>query len=304
MFEEIREAILVLISTPVYALVIGGEILFSVIHHHKTYSLKGTFENIYLMLLNMGLDLLMRFICLYVLNYFYKFHFFSIDNLWLYWILLLIGQDFLFYLLHTADHYCRFFWAIHVTHHSSEEFNLTVGFRSSVFQPLYRFFYFIPLSIVGFDAKDIMFMYSATQIYGILIHTKYIGKLGFLEHVLSTPSHHRVHHGSNVNYLDRNMGMVFIFWDKLFGTFTEEKEEVKYGLTENITSHHPGNVVFHEWKSIWQDLKKSSNWKHKFLYIFGPPGWSHDGHKKTSIELRRMHLRETEETGKIKSRMI
>src|SRR6201987_4925586 len=260
MFNEFREALLVLISTPVYAIVIGAEIIFSHIHKHNEYSKKGTVENIYLMLLNMGLDILMRGVCLLVLNYFFQFRFFQLENKWAYWIVLLITQDFMFYLLHYVDHYVRFFWAVHVTHHSSEEFNLTVGFRSSVFQPLYRFAYFIPLALIGFDGKDIMFMYSATQIYGIIIHTKYIKKLGFLEWFMSTPSHHRVHHASNALYLDKNMGMVFIIWDKLFGTFVaeDEKEKVRYGLTENINSRNPVHVVFHEWKNIFSDLRKTN----------------------------------------------
>ena len=293
MFNEFREALLVLISTPVYAIVIGAEIIFSNIHKQNEYSKKGTIENIYLMLLNMGLDILMRGVCLLVLDYFFRLHFVQIQNKWAYWIVLLIAQDFMFYILHYADHYCRFFWAVHVTHHSSQEFNLTVGFRSSVFQPLYRFAYFIPLVLIGFDGKDIMFMYSATQIYGIIIHTKYINKLGFLEWFMSTPSHHRVHHASNALYLDKNMGMVFIIWDKLFGTFVpeQEKEKVRYGLTEKISSHHPVNVVFHEWKNIFKDVGKANSFKHKFMYVFGPPGWSHDGSKKTSRQLREAFLK-------------
>jgi sterol desaturase/sphingolipid hydroxylase (fatty acid hydroxylase superfamily) len=286
MFGTFREAILVLISTPIYAIVIGIEIVFSHLHNHKKYSNKGLITNIYLMLANMSLDLLMRGACLVVLNYFFKYHFIQFENQIIYWFVLLILQDFLFYWLHYVDHYCRLFWAVHVTHHSSEEFNLTVGFRSSVFQPLYRFIYFIPLSFLGFDGKDIMFMYSATQIYGILIHTQYVGKLGFLEYFMSTPSHHRVHHGSNIAYLDKNMGMVFIFWDKLFGTFQEEVEIVKYGLTENIHSHHPIKVIFHEWAAIVKDVKKAPDFKSKWMYVFGPPGWSHDGSKKTSDQLR------------------
>jgi sterol desaturase/sphingolipid hydroxylase (fatty acid hydroxylase superfamily) len=286
MFGTFREAILVLISTPIYAVVIGIEIIFSHLHNHKKYSNKGLITNIYLMLANMSLDFLMRGICLMVLNYFFQFHFVAIYNQWAYWILLLVLQDFMFYWLHYVDHYCRLFWAVHVTHHSSEEFNLTVGFRSSVFQPLYRFIYFIPLSFLGFDGKDVMFIYSATQIYGILIHTQYVGKLGFLEYFMSTPSHHRVHHGSNIAYLDKNMGMVFIFWDKLFGTFQAEVEIVKYGLTENIASHHPLKVIFHEWSAIIKDVRTAPDFKSKWMYIFGPPGWSHDGRKKTSDQLR------------------
>lgn len=288
--NEFREELLIKLSIPVYAIVIGAEILFSYLHDKKYYSTKGVLANIYLSTLNFMLDILLRGVCLAVLWYFYQFKFVEIDKVahpfW-YWFVLLVTQDFMFYWLHRVDHYCRLFWAVHVTHHSSEEFNLTVGFRSSVFQPLYRFIYFIPLSLLGFDPLDVMFMYAATQIYGILIHTKFIGKLGFLEWILSTPSHHRVHHASNVKYLDKNMGMVFIIWDRLFGTFAAEEEEVVYGLTKNIETYHPLKMVFHEWKNIYNDLtKKKAPLKAKLMYIFGPPGWSHDGSTKTSRQLR------------------
>src|ERR1700736_3017169 len=137
----------------------------------------------------------MRGVCELILDHLFRFHFLQIGTTWIYWTVLLVTQDLLFYVLHYVDHYCRFFWALHVTHHSSQEFNLTVGFRSSVFQPLYRFIYFIPLSLFGFKGLDVMFVYSATQIFGILAHTKTIHKLGILEYILVTPSHHRVHHG-------------------------------------------------------------------------------------------------------------
>ena len=286
--NEFREALLIAITTPIYAIVIGVEILFSYFHQKNYYSVKGTLSNIYLTSLNLGLDILVRGICLLVLNYFFQFKFVEINNQYAYWGILLIAQDFMFYWLHRVDHFCRMFWAVHVTHHSSEEFNLTVGFRSSVFQPLYRFIYFIPLALLGFKGIDIMFIYSATQIYGILIHTKSVNKLGVFEYFMSTPSHHRVHHASNIKYLDKNLGMVFIIWDKLFGTFVpeDEKENVVYGLTENIKTHHPVKMVFHEWINILNDLKKPSSLKAKLMYVFGPPGWSHDGSKKTSRQLR------------------
>lgn len=293
--DNFREALLIMISTPIYILVIGAELLFSYIHEKKYYSTKGIFANVYLSALNFSLDILVRGVCLFVLNYFYQFKFTEIQNPIAYWTVLLIAQDFMFYWLHRVDHYCRLFWAVHVTHHSSEEFNLTVGFRSSVFQPLYRFIYFIPLSLFGFKGIDIMFIYAATQIYGILIHTKTVGKLGLLEWFLSTPSHHRVHHASNVKYLDKNMGMVLIIWDRLFGTFQEEdkNEQVVYGLTENIKTYHPLKMVFHEWISIGKDLRKPSSVRAKFMYVFGPPGWSHDGSKKTARQLRRQLKQES-----------
>lgn len=287
--NEFREALLIKLSIPIYAIVIGIEILYSYWHEKKHYSTKGLLSNLYLTTLNFSLDILVRGICLGVLWYFYQFKFIEISNLTnplLYWTILLFAEDFMFYWMHRIDHFCRFFWAVHVTHHSSEEFNLTVGFRSSVFQSLYRFVYFIPLSLVGFDPLDVMFMYAATQIYGILIHTKTVGKLGFLEWFLSTPSHHRVHHGSNIKYLDKNMGMIFIIWDRVFGTFEKEEEVVVFGLTENLKTYNPITMVFHEWGAIFTDIKKQITFKEKFMYVFGPPGWSHDGSRKTSKQLQ------------------
>lgn len=287
--NEFRESLLVLISVPIYVVVIGFEFFYSYFKHKGLYSTKGVLTNVYLTALNMGLDILVRAVCLLILSYFYQFKFVDLSfNPILYWSVLILSEDFMYYWLHRIDHYCRFFWAVHVTHHSSEEFNLTVGFRSSVFQPLYRFVYFIPLALLGFNGLDIMFAYSATQIFGILVHTQTVDKLGLLEYFLVTPSHHRVHHGSNVRYLDKNMGMMLIIWDKLFGTFqAEEKSDpVKFGLTTNINTYDPIKVVFHEWQNIFKDLQKKCSPKEKFMYVFGPPGWSHDGSTKTSSQLR------------------
>lgn len=283
---DFKETWVILISTPLYAVLIGAEILVSAYFKNQKYSLRGTIENFYLMLLNMGIDIFMRAFTLFFLGYFFTMKVVQIEHVFLYWFILLILEDFMFYWLHYLDHYVRLFWAVHVTHHSSEEFNLTVGFRSSVFQPLYRFMFFIPIAWLGFEPMDIMLMYSITQIYGILIHTQYVRKLGFLEYFFATPSNHRVHHGSNVVYLDKNMGMVFIIWDRLFGTYQAEEEEVVYGLTTNIPDHKPTTVVFHEWKSIWQDVRNAPNLSAKLGYVFGPPGWSHDGSRKTSEQLR------------------
>jgi len=289
--EDYKQELLLLISTPLYAILIGLEMVLSALHHKHLYTVKDTLTNVYLTSLNFSLELLIRFFCLGFLAYFFQFQFLHIQNQYLYWFLLLILQDIAFYFEHRVDHYCRFFWAVHVTHHSSEKFNLTTGFRSSVFQPLYRFVYFIPLAVIGFRPSDIMLMYSATQIYGILIHTQYIKKLGFLEYFMATPSHHRVHHASNTIFLDKNMGMVLIIWDKIFGTFASEDdlkdEQIRFGLTKNIERpNHPVDIVFHEWLNIAADLKMNIPFKTKLKYLFMPPGWSHDGSRKTSKQLR------------------
>jgi sterol desaturase/sphingolipid hydroxylase (fatty acid hydroxylase superfamily) len=289
----IRETLLILISTPLYAVVIGLEILLSNIQKLPSYSIKDTAQNIYLMLLNAGLDLLFRSISIgIILNFIYGHRYFELQIGWWYWIVLFVLEDFMYYWLHRVDHHCRLFWATHVTHHSSEKFNLTVGFRSSVMEPLYRFIYFIPIAFCGFRPWDIAFVYAATQIWGILVHTEKIKKLGWLEYILVTPSHHRVHHASNPRYLDKNMGMFLIIWDKLFGSFQPELPEsayqpMKYGLTKTLEKETPVTIVFHEWKNLSNDMvRKDLSWKQKLGYLFGPPGWSHDGSRLTSKQLR------------------
>ena len=292
MAESIREQFLILLTTPVYLFIIVLEVVLSNLHGKKSYSLADTLNNFVLMVLNGGLDLLFRSVYVVILFFVWEHRITEIGTPWVYWLTLLLAEDFAFYWLHRFDHEIRLFWAVHVTHHSSDKMNFTVGFRSSVLQPLYRFVYFIPLAWLGFRPMDIIFMYSATQIWGILIHTETIGKMGWLEYILVTPSHHRVHHASNARYLDRNMGMFLIVWDKLFGTFQEELpadryQPIRYGLTKPLESQNPVHVVSHEWVSILKDLaRRDLTWRQRIGYLFGPPGWSHDGSRKTSDELR------------------
>lgn len=287
-----KEQLLILFSSSLYIVVIGFEILLSHLHLKKYYTVKETLINVYLCVVNSSIDLLFRLVYLVILWWFYNFHFIDLSvNSYLYWPILFLSEDFIFYIEHRVDHYCRIFWAVHVTHHSSDQFNLTTGFRSSVFQPLYRFIYFIPLALAGFKPVDIVFMYSLTQIYGILVHTQYIKKMpAWFESIFVSPSHHRVHHASNIRYLDRNMGMVLIIWDKIFGTFQEElaTDPVKYGLVKPLQNpHHLTNIIFHEFESVKKDLQKDISFRIKLKYLFMPPGWSHDGSTKTAADLRK-----------------
>jgi sterol desaturase/sphingolipid hydroxylase (fatty acid hydroxylase superfamily) len=291
--EAVKENVLLLISTPYYFIIIGLEILLSHLHNKKLYTVKDTFSNLYLMLLNSGIDLLFRMVYVTIIFQFcFNHRFINWEmGIW-YWAALVLAEDFIYYWLHRFDHEIRFFWASHVTHHSSEKMNFTVGFRSSVFQPLYRFIYFLPLPLLGFQPLDIVFVYSATQIWGIFVHTELINKMGWLEYILVTPSHHRVHHASNPKYLDKNMGMFLIIWDKLFGTFqkelpTEKYQPIQYGLTKNIESPNAVKLVLHEWDAIVKDVKQEDiPFKARWKYLFGKPGYSHDGSRMTSEEMR------------------
>jgi sterol desaturase/sphingolipid hydroxylase (fatty acid hydroxylase superfamily) len=292
--SELREQILILVTTPLYLVIIGAELFVSNYRSRKLYSWKDIAANVYLMIANSAVELVIRLFYFGLFVFAFDHRIMNVTSSWAYWGMLLLAEDLLYYWLHRFDHYVRIFWAVHVTHHSSSYMNFTVGFRSSVFQPLYRFIYFLPLPFLGFEPADILFIYAATQIWGILVHTELIGKMGILEHVLVTPSHHRVHHASNARYLDRNMGMFLIIWDKIFGTFQEELTEeeyepIRYGLTTPPENVNAANVIFHEWASIGKDIsRKDIGAREKLHYLFGPPGWSHDGSRKTSEQMREM----------------
>jgi sterol desaturase/sphingolipid hydroxylase (fatty acid hydroxylase superfamily) len=290
----VKEKILILFSTPLYLIVMGVELLLSHAGKQAAYTIKDTAQNIYLMLANSVIDILFRsFYIGVILMFFYQHHLFKLQHSFWYWAVLIVLEDFVYYWLHRLDHFCRVFWAVHVTHHSSQKFNFSVGFRSSVFEPLYRFVFFIPIALLGFEPLDIAFIYSATQIWGILVHTEMVGKLGWLEYIFVTPSHHRVHHASNAKYLDKNMGMFLIIWDKLFGTFQAELDEnkyqpLRYGLTSTPSKQTPITIIFHEWQVIVADIKRNDiSLRQKLGYVFGKPGWSHDGSRHTSDQVRK-----------------
>ena len=275
--EAFREQALLMVSAPLLALAILIELGLTYFRGIKAYSWRETLTNGYLALLNGSLDVLLRLmLVLPVLQWCWQHRLMELSSSWLYWLALFVIEDFAYYVLHYVDHHCRMFWAVHVTHHSSTEFNLSTGFRSSVFQPVYWTAYFAPISWLGFAPMDILLMYAATQIYGSLIHTQQVRSLGWLELILVTPSHHRVHHASNPKYLDKNMGMCLIFWDKLFGTFQAEDpaEPVRFGLTKELPNRGPLQIVFHEWRDLWRDFRASKLPLRKRLgYWFHGPGW-------------------------------
>lgn len=279
-------------SVPFFAAIIIAELLYSSIGQLHLYRTSDSLTSATFALTNFSLDLLMKGVSFGVLTWVYAHRITEISNPWLYWIALVLLQDFAYYVQHYMDHRVRVLWAVHVTHHNSLYFNLTTGFRSSVFQPLYRYVYFIPIAMLGFTPLHIMFAYAATQIYGNVIHTRAVDRLGFLEKILVTPSHHRVHHASNVPYLDKNMGMLLIFWDKLFGTFAPEgldPNPIHYGLVTDVDNRNIPNLITHEFQAIWQDATQPSlTVKQRLSYVFAPPGWSHDGHKQTSKQLQAM----------------
>jgi len=283
-----NEAVIILITLLVALTLI--EMWLSYREDRKYYEKRDTLTNIYLTSLAFILNLAVNGSIFFILSYTYQFKFFQINNAIVYWFVLIVAQDFLYWVLHYVGHYSRMFWAVHVTHHSSEHFNLTTGFRSTVFEPLYRVFFYLPLALMGFNAIDILYAYLITQLYGNLVHTQYnIPLPKWYGWIFVTPSHHRVHHASNIPYLDKNMGMVFIIWDRLFNTFQEENlpEPIKYGLTHQPEDKGPVNILFHEWKALLHDARQAPGFTAKFKYFFNPPGWSHDGSTQTARVLQK-----------------
>jgi sterol desaturase/sphingolipid hydroxylase (fatty acid hydroxylase superfamily) len=188
------------------------------------------------------------------------------------WVLLgLLINDFLFYWYHRLSHTTRFFWALHVAHHSSEKMNITTAIRGNFVNNLFHAIFWIPMLLMGFPPIIVIMSDSFSYFYQLWLHTRIIPKLGPLEYVLNTPSHHRVHHGSNPQYIDKNYGAVFIFWDKLFGTFEEEDEPVRYGLTKPFDARNPLTVAFYEFGAVFRAVASRRGLSAKVQELFRRP---------------------------------
>jgi sterol desaturase/sphingolipid hydroxylase (fatty acid hydroxylase superfamily) len=189
------------------------------------------------------------------------------------WTVALVGWDFSFYWHHRVEHENRVLWACHVNHHSSQLYNLTTALRQP-WTPFAGLFFFPPWALLGVSPKLVMISGGLNLVYQYGIHTEMVGKLWRpIEWVFNTPSHHRVHHGSNPEYLDKNYGGVLIVWDRLFGTFAEEKARVIYGLTKNITSYNPFVIAFHEYVAIARDVVRAPSWRVRVGILWHGPAW-------------------------------
>lgn len=184
------------------------------------------------------------------------------------------------------SHEVRFLWAAHVNHHSRRKYNLSTALRQPWTTPFTAFWFWTPMPLLGFEPAMILTVQAISLLYQFWIHTETVDRLGALETVFKTPSHHRVHHAKNVRYLDRNHGGILIIWDRLFGTFAEEREPPVYGLTKDIETYNLFDIAFHEWRPLWRDVRSANPWRVRLAYLLKPPGWSPDGSTKTADQLR------------------
>ena len=218
-----------------------------------------------------------------VLMWLYEHRVLTLGHGILAWIALFFLEDLCYYAFHRTHHEVRLFWAAHVNHHSSQHYNLSTALRQSWTTPFTGPMFWWPLALVGFEPWMILTQQAISLLYQFWLHTEAVDRLPApIEFVFNTPSHHRVHHGSNVEYLDKNHAGILIIWDRMFGTFAPEITPVDYGLTKNIATFHPLRVAFHEWRSLVRDVRGARRVLDAFGYAFGPPGWAPDGLASTS----------------------
>lgn len=260
------------LAVPLFLLLIGIEYWVSKRLGRQLFNFSSSIANMNVGVLERLIDMFTAGSFFFFYDYIQKnYGLFEIRPTLLVWIALILATDFVWYWYHRAGHKINLFWGFHVVHHTSEEFNYTAGTRITIFQAVVRTAFWSVLPLIGFPAPMITTMLIVHGLYPFFTHTQVIGKLGILEYILVTPSHHRVHHASNEAYLDKNFGDMFIIWDKLFGTFEEEKEQPVFGLTKQLDSYSFLWQHFHFLVEIWYAAQQKKGVVEKLKVIFGSP---------------------------------
>jgi sterol desaturase/sphingolipid hydroxylase (fatty acid hydroxylase superfamily) len=275
-----------------YAVMIALELTASRLGWLRSrYQARDTWASIAMALGNIVMNLAMAGVVYAGLALAYRVRLFSVSPraAWA-WVAIFFLDDFIYYWFHRISHECRFWWAAHVNHHSSEQYNLSTAVRqtwTSLF--VGTWLPWIPLALIGFPPEMILAQQTFNLFYQFWIHTEAIGRLPrWFEYLFNTPSNHRVHHASNPRYLDRNYAGVLMLWDRLFGTYVAERADdpPRYGIVKNIATHNPLRIAFHEWLAMAADLRGARSAGEALHLMFGPPGWRADGRGQTSAAIR------------------
>lgn len=276
-------------AIPGFLLLLSLEAWFSYKENKHLYEKKDTFTSLGLGIGNVIVGFATKALIFGLFIFLYQFRIFELNpNAWWYWVLLFFADDFSYYWFHRTAHNTGWFWASHVVHHSSQRYNLAAALRQTWTGNLTgAFLFWAWMPVVGFHPIWILFMQQISLIYQFWIHTETVQRLPkAFEFFLNTPSHHRVHHGSDLKYLDKNHGGILIIWDRLFGTFQPEEERPTYGLTKNIESFNPVKIALVTWAELIRRAFASGSLGNAVKYFIKPPGWSHDGSTKTAKEMR------------------
>lgn len=262
----------------VLAAILEGIVLSRMAREGEGYDWKATGVSVLDLLTRLGVNLFVPFAMSTPVTQFAVAHRLTERTLdsWQAFVLLFIGLEFFYYWFHRASHRIRWFWINHSVHHSPNQLNLSAAVRIGIFGKVTgTFVFFSPLIWLGFSPRLVAFALTLNLLYQFWIHATWLPKLGWLEYVLNTPSAHRVHHASNPQYIDANYGGVLIVFDRLFGTYVAEREDVppRYGLVKPILSHNPLVVWFTPWVALWRDLRTAKGLGEVLGYLFMPPGW-------------------------------
>ncbi|MBV6505974.1 MAG: hypothetical protein ILNGONEN_01541 [Syntrophorhabdaceae bacterium] len=263
------------LAIPVFLLLIAIEALFAWREQREYYRFNDAINDLSCGIIQQVIGVFMKTILF--AGYLFLFDRFALLNISersiTGWVVLFFGVDFFYYWFHRMSHEMNAPWAAHIVHHQSEEFNLAVALRQGTLQSSFSWIFYLPLAIIGFPPVMFLTMSAFNTLYQFWIHTRAIDKLGPLEWVLNTPSHHRVHHGRNPKYLDKNHAGTLIVWDRMFGTFQTEEEEVVYGVTEPLNSWNPVWANLQYWTKLWREMKMMPRFVDKIKFWLMPPGW-------------------------------
>jgi len=279
---------LIHLAIPGFLLLLLIEVIAAAWMHQDLFEWKDTAASLTMGIGNVIIGLFTKVLLFASYSFVHRFALFNIGYQWWAWVLLFFAEDFTYYVFHRSSHECRFFWASHVVHHSSQRYNLGTALRQTWTGGIsFSFVFWLWLPLIGFPPLMVMTMQAISLLYQFWIHTELIRSLGPMEAFFNTPSHHRVHHASNLRYLDRNHAGTLIIWDRLFGTFEpeDEAEPLVYGLTKNIDTYNPVRIAFHEWIDIAHDLRSARTWNERWHLVFGRPGWKYGRQVEVSSPL-------------------
>jgi len=264
----------VVLSIPIFFILMGIEIVVERLMHRKLYRLPDSIANLSCGITSQLSGLFLKVLAIGVYEIFYtNFAFTHWEKTWLYWLSLFLLVDLAYYWGHRLSHEINLFWGGHVVHHQSEEYNLSVALRQSSFQTVWTFAFNLPLALAGFETTDFILIAAFNLLYQFWIHTEVINKMGWFEYIFNTPSHHRVHHGRDPKYIDKNHAGTLIIWDRMFGTFQPEEERPTYGITKPINSWNGVWANFSHYATMARELKVIPSWGDKIRYLFNKPGW-------------------------------
>src|SRR5690349_5291437 len=277
---------LINLAIPGFIALLLLEVVLDAVMRRHLYQFKDTAASLAMGTGNVLLGVVSKALVFAAYTAVHRFAIFNIGYQWWAWAILFFAEDLTYYCFHRTSHECRLFWASHVVHHSSQRYNLGTALRQTWTGSIMSWIFWLWMPLIGFPPVMVLTMQAISLPYQFWIHTELVRHMGPLEWVLNTPSHHRVHHGSNHEYLDRNHAGILIVWDRLFGTFEPERARVIYGLTKNIETFAPLRIAFHEWAALGRDVRRARTVKEALGYVLRPPGWSADGSTLTADQMR------------------